>query len=573
MSAVATRLPPGLFALAIVGAAVVGLLGGTHALVSHSMSQGLAVAGQHVEAPATGGATPEVWAEPQPAQQAADGAHSLVLNALVHSAGELVYAAGAQRGPHHYGTDGYADAGTDYYDAVLIAYEQAGEARWVRTAGGASEGSSFRSVSTGRDGMVYAGGWSRGDGPVDLGGGVTLEPTTSGTTAILIAYDSDGLVRWAASPRWEEWDPWGWLLRRLPGKRSEAERAARSAFQSVAVDWAGNVYAAGAQSGTDVYHYGEEVARATARGANALLVKYDSAGNARWARTVGSGAGSSTFLSVAVDDGGYVYAAGYQDGTDALSYGTGAIGRGDSDRTNAVLVKYAPDGTAEWVRTATGSGSASRFVSVAVDSEGNVYVAGSHTGTESSTYGAGVRIAGSSSKENPVLVSFASDGSTRWARTSAGSAWSASFRRVTVGQNEMVYVAGSQYGTGELNYGDGVLVTGVSRLGNPVLVGYTRDGIARWAAIGTADQYGPAFGAVAAYGQEGVLAVAVQPHTVCDNTLAEGGARAGGEITAYSSKVLRIHRSRKYLTTRVIKHDRSHRSGGRVRPLRHGSNR
>ena len=541
MSAVETRLPPGISTVAIVGAALVGLFGGTHALVSDSMPQVLAVAGLRTDVPITVDAALEVWAEPQPAQQPAGGAHSLVLNALANGAGEFVYAAGAQRGSHHYGTGVHADAGTDYSDAVLIAYGHDGEARWVRTAGGASEGSIFRSVSIGRGGTVYAAGWSSGDGPVDLGGGVPLDLKTSATTAILVAYDSDGEVRWAASPRWEQWDPWGWSLDRLPGERSGAGRTATSAFRSVTVDWAGNVYAAGTQSGTDLYHYGEDVrARATARGSNALLVKYDFAGNARWARTIGSGAGSSTFLSVAVDDGGYVYAAGYQDGTDALGYGTGVIGRGDSKRTNAVLVKYAPDGTAEWVRTVTGSGSASRFVSIAVDSDGNVYVAGSQAGTGLFTYGAGMRIAGSSSGGNPVLVSFASDGSDRWARASARNARSAFFRDVTVGENGMVYVAGSQSGTEEFDYGNGVLVSGVSPLGNPVLVMYTREGIARWAATGTADQHGPAFGAVAAYGQEGVLALAVRPHTVYDYSSTERGADPSGEITTFSSKVLRI---------------------------------
>ena len=540
MSAVETRLPPGISTVAIVGAALAGLFGGTHELVSISMPQGPEVAGMHTAVQTTGGSALEVWAEPQPAQSPLDGAHTLVLNALADGAGEFVYAAGAQRGSHYYGTGVHADGGTDYYDAVLIAYGQDGEARWVRTAGDASEGSSFRSVSTGGDGTVYAAGWSRGIGPIDLGPGVTLERTTSGTTAILVAYDSDGGVRWAASPRWEQWDPWGWSLQRIPGHRSGAGPAPRSAFESVAVDRAGDVYAAGAQRGTDLYHYGENVsARATARGSNALLVKYDASGNAQWARTIGSGAGGSEFLSVAVDNGGSVYVAGYQDGTEALGYGSGVIARGDSVRTNAVLAKYAPDGTTEWVRTATGSAGASRFMSVAVDSDGNVYVAGSQRGSESFTYGR-MRIAGPSSGENPVLVSFASDGSDRWARTTAADAVSAFFRSVTVGENGMVYVAGSQFGTEELDYGNGVLVTGATRLGNPVLVRYTRDGIARWAATGKADQHGPAFDAVAANGQEGVLTLAAQPHVVYDYTFPQSGADPNGEIRTFRSKVLRI---------------------------------
>jgi hypothetical protein len=167
-------------------------------------------------------------------------------------------------------------------------------------------------------GNVYAAGRQEGTGTFTYGDGVPAQGTYSGNNVVLVKYDSSGTAQWA---------------------RTVSAGSTYSSFNSVAVDGAGNVYAAGSQYGTGSYTYGTGVtAQGTYSYENVALVKYDSAGNARWARTVSAGSTGSEFNSLAVDGSGNVYAAGNQ-GTGTFTYGNGVTAQGTASY-NVVLVKY-----------------------------------------------------------------------------------------------------------------------------------------------------------------------------------------------------------------------------------------
>jgi hypothetical protein len=70
-----------------------------------------------------------------------------------------------------------------------------------------------------------------------------------------------------------------------------------------------------------------------------VLVKYNAAGDAQWARSVEAGSSASLFNSVAVD-GAAVYAAGGQSDAGIYNYGDGKTAQGTASGTNVVLVKY-----------------------------------------------------------------------------------------------------------------------------------------------------------------------------------------------------------------------------------------
>ncbi|HNZ26937.1 MAG TPA: hypothetical protein PKK13_06865, partial [Spirochaetota bacterium] len=193
---------------------------------------------------------------------------------------------------------------------------------------------------------------------------------------------------------------------------------------------------------------------------NVVLVKYNSSGNALWARSVTAGNDRSEFNSVAVDSSGNVYAAGYQDDTGSYTYGEGVSVAGTYWSNNVVLVKYNSSGTALWAKSVTAGTSYSRFYSVAVDSSGNVYAAGYQYGTGSLTYGEGVSVAGSYSDCNVVLVKYDSSGTALWAKSvTAGDDYS-EFNSVAVDSSGNVYAAGYQRGMESYTYGPGVSVAG-----------------------------------------------------------------------------------------------------------------
>jgi hypothetical protein len=256
-----------------------------------------------------------------------------------------------------------------------------------------------------------------------------------------------------------------------------------SLFNAVAVDSSGNVYAVGYQYGTGVFTYGAGVsATGTYSRTNVLLVKYDSNGTAQWAQTVSTGNNASQFEAVAVDSSGNVYAAGRQSGTGTYNYGNGVTAAGKYSGYNILLVKYDSDGTAQWARTVSTGNDDSQFSAVAVDSSGNVYAAGSQSGTGTYNYGNGVTAAGKYSGGNVLLVKYDSDGTAQWARTvNAGSNHSV-FHAVAVDSSGNVYAAGGQMGMGTYNYGNNITAQGFySYSYHVLLVKYNSSGTAQWA--------------------------------------------------------------------------------------------
>jgi hypothetical protein len=305
-------------------------------------------------------------------------------------------------------------------------------------------------------GNVYAAGY-QGTGSFDYGGYTVAGPTSE--NVVLVKYNAAGVAQWAKT---------------VTGIGLDASK-----FNAVAVDGAGNVYAAGYQTGTGSYRYGTTPlveASGASSSSNVVLVKYDASGNALWAKTVTTGSTQSMFEAVAVDGAGNVYAAGCQQGTGYYRYGTTPLVEvsGASSLYNVVLVKYDPSGNAQWAKTVTTGSNNSYFYAVAVDG-GAVYAAGRQYGTGSYTYGTTplVETAGASFFNNVVLVKYDTSGTAQWARTVAGSN-SSMFSAAALG-GSAIYAAGSQQGMGLYDYGDGKTAAGGSSGNNVALVKYPRD--------------------------------------------------------------------------------------------------
>ncbi|HRP70342.1 MAG TPA: hypothetical protein PLY93_12480, partial [Turneriella sp.] len=322
--------------------------------------------------------------------------------------------------------------------------------------------------------------------------------------------------------------------------RSVTSGSDDSRFQAVAVDSAGNIYAAGYQYGTGSYTYGSGVSVAgTYNGNNIVLVKYNSAGTAQWARSITSGSGESQFNAVAVDSSGNIYAAGYQKGSGSYTYGSGVSVAGSASGTyyNVVLLKYNSSGTAQWARSVTSSSYTSRFNAVAVDSSGNIYAAGAQPGTGSS-YGSGVFVKGSYGGTNIVLVKYNSAGTAQWVRSATDGSDSSEFNAIAVDSSGNIYAAGTQVGTGSNTYDTGVSVAGSGGM-NIVLVKYNSAGTAKWARSVTSGGAQSEFYAVAADSAGNIYAAGRQngnaSYTYGSGVSVAGGASDNIVLVKYNS--------------------------------------
>ena len=379
-------------------------------------------------------------------------------------AGGNVYAAGfiSGTGTYTFGPEVTAAGSSEHHNAVLVKYDNAGNAKWARTVNTGNDYSAFHSVAVDAGGNVYAAGYVSGIETYTFGPGVTVEGSSTVWNVVLVKYNTAGNAQWARTVE------------------TNFETDLYSGFMSVLVGSDGSVYAAGyvhgagATFGPDVWTLGSNL------DGNTVLVKYDSAGNAQWARTVSTGNDRSAFDSVAVDAGGNLYAGGYIYGTDTYTFGPEVTAAGSSEHHNAVLVKYDSAGNAQWARTVSSGDLASRFHSVAVTGGEKVYAAGRISGSGTYTFGPGVTVAGSSAVYNVALLKYDLAGTAHWARTvSTGSDWSA-FHSVAVDAGGNVYASGFIVGSDTYTFGPGVATEGSSHEENAVFVKYDNSGNAEW---------------------------------------------------------------------------------------------
>jgi outer membrane protein assembly factor BamB len=413
-----------------------------------------------------------------------------------------IYAAGSQNGTESFdygnAVTAAATGGSSTTNAVLVKYNPSGAAQWAKTVTGGTNPSQFLSVAVDGTGNVYAAGYQTGTGSYDYGGGVTAQGYSGDTNVVLVKYDAaTGAALWA---------------------KTTSGGANASQFSGVAADGAGNVYAAGYQTSTGSFDYGDGATAAATGGgtSNVVLVKYNSAGVTQWAKTATVGANISEFLSVTADGAGYVYAGGRQNGTGTYNYG-GASVSGSATGNNAVLVKYdAATGAAQWAKTATGGANASRFSGVAADGAGNVYAGGFQYGTGSFDYGDGVTAAatGGSTVNNAALVKYNPSGTAQWAKTVTAGA-SSQFLSVAADGAGYVYAGGRQTGTESYDYGNGVTTaTGGYMSDNAVLVKYdAAAGVTQWAQTATGGANASQFSGVAADGAGNAYAAGSQTGT------------------------------------------------------------
>ncbi|HEY9055487.1 MAG TPA: hypothetical protein VIO60_11785 [Rectinemataceae bacterium] len=347
---------------------------------------------------------------------------------------------------------------------LTIATElQVLSAQWAKTLIEGQNASEFNAVATDTMGNVYAAG-SISSGDYIFGTGASIKGINSSYNIALVKYDSSGTAQWA---------------------RTVTSATGQSRLLDIAVDAFGNIYATGWQQGIGTFAYGNGVtAQGGYSGYNAILVKYDSSGNAQWAQVAG-GSAQSVFNSVAVDGSGNIFTAGHQYGNTAFTYGTGVSATGTSYNTpNAVIVKYNSSGAAQWARSVSAGSANSQFNSIAIDDSENAVVAGFQTGAGTYTYGTGVSAKGTASLSltNIVVVKYDSSGNPLWARTTTSGQSPTVFKGVKTDSLGNVYAAGVQTGSAMMSYGDGVSArSNYGSADNVLLVKYNNTGTAQWA--------------------------------------------------------------------------------------------
>lgn len=131
------------------------------------------------------------------------------------------------------------------------------------------------------------------------------------------------------------------------------------------------VFAAGVDGSGNLYETGPSWGQLTSY--DYATVKYDPNGNLLWARRYSGTRGGGDFsTSIAIDSSGNVYVSGYE----YLGYAKNIC--------DFATIKYDPQGNQLWVKSYDGFDGIDQAKAVAVDGDGNIYVAGLSAGNGSS---------------------------------------------------------------------------------------------------------------------------------------------------------------------------------------------
>ncbi|MFA5782131.1 MAG: SBBP repeat-containing protein, partial [Bacteroidales bacterium] len=287
----------------------------------------------------------------------------------------------------------------------LAKYDTSGNVLWAKSAGGIFNDEAC-SVAVDASGNIYVAGLF--SSPT-----LTFDSTTltnvGNNDILLVKYDTSGNVLWAKS----------------------AGGSSSDFANSVAVDTSGNTYVAGLFFSSTL-SFGSTTLT-NAGGIDIFLAKYDANGNVLWAKSAG-GVDYDDAYSVAADASGNIYVAGVFS-SPTLSFGSTTL-------TNAggydiFLTKYDAGGNVLWAKSAGGTGNDLAY-SVAVDTSGNIYVAGYF---RSPTIAFGITTLTNAGSRDIFLAKYDAAGNVFWAKSAGGTDYDEA-NSVAVNASGNIYVAG-----------------------------------------------------------------------------------------------------------------------------------
>lgn len=231
--------------------------------------------------------------------------------------------------------------GNGLYDAFLAKYSPEGKRLWIRQLGTADSDYAY-SITSDKDGNAYVAGYTYA--------GLERATNAGGADFFIAKYDANGNKLWV----------------------KQMGTASDDIAYSVSVDKDGNAYVTGCTgAGFD--------GNINLGNRDVFLVKFDTNGNKLWSRQEGTPLWDEAW-AVTTDKDGNAYIAGYT--------GAGMDGNKSHGAFDAFVIKYGTNGNKLWSRQ-IGTSENDYARAVAVDAEGNAYIAGYTEGGAAGMPGSG----------------------------------------------------------------------------------------------------------------------------------------------------------------------------------------
>lgn len=302
-----------------------------------------------------------------------------------------------------------------YSDLFIAKYNKNGVLQWVQQAGGTSYDYG-NAIATDSSGNVYVTGVAQGWALF----GTNTYTNDSNHRFFIAKYDENGTLQWV-------------------------KRGGDVSGLAMCTDKNNNVYITGNFYGTPTL----STATLTSKGSSDFFVaKYNPDGTLEWVLDEG-GSSNDIGKAIAVDGNNNIFIMGTFEET--VSLGSNVINSAGSE--DFFVAKYSNNGLIDWSWSAGGSGSDSGNA-IAVDKNGDLYIAGTFTDTVS--FASAWTTLTSEGQKDVFILKYHRLGWISWAKKAGGPS-SDFVNAITLDSNGYFYVAGTFAGT--IDFGGSVLNT------------------------------------------------------------------------------------------------------------------
>lgn len=282
-------------------------------------------------------------------------------------------------------------------DIFISKLDTGGNFIWAKSMGGPITEQAY-SISLDGSSNIYITGIFSGTVDFDPGIGIS-NLTSAGVQDIFISkLDPAGNFMW---------------VKRIGGNNNDIS------FSST-VDAVGNVYVTGYFSGTVDFNPGLGTSNLTSAGLNDIFIlKLDQTGNYLWTKGIG-GVDNDFIKSIALDGSGNIYAIGSFKATVDFDPGAGSSNITSAGDFDIFILKLDEFGNFNWAKSMGGNGL-DNGNSIALDSTGNIYVAGDFYLTSDFDPGAGTTNLTSVGDKDIFISKLDGFGNLLWAKSMGGN--------------------------------------------------------------------------------------------------------------------------------------------------------
>ena len=278
-----------------------------------------------------------------------------------------------------------------YSDGMVIKYNASGDVEWAEVIGGIKN-EEINSVMETSDGGYLVGGYFSSN--IDLGNGVSLTNSGDSDEGMIIKYNASGDVEYAQA---------------IGGS---------SIVMSLA-ELNNGGYIVGGRFDSNSIDLGNGVSLTNKGGYDGMIIKYNTAGKAEWAKVVG-GKDYEIINSVTkTSDGGYLVGGECQSSSIDLGNEVSLISIANND---GMIIKYSASGEAEWAKVIGGSGWEEINSVVEISDEG--YIVGGDFTSGSLELENGVSLIHKTNavgSKNGMIIKYSKSGNLEWAQSINGA--------------------------------------------------------------------------------------------------------------------------------------------------------